>query len=137
MSRGKSINKIGELAFLSELETFDYSHNPTQYRPSFRGTLSTDWQNGTATYLSVPALKRSFGSGTTEQRYLLSGIGATGGEVELYHRHVLAINDSLILDEQRYGGQTLKKNLGVIQRSGAPTFAQKSVKAMLGRGPYN
>ena len=137
MSRGKSVNKVGELAFLSELETFDYNHNPTQYHPSFRGTLSTDWQNGTATYLSVPALKRSFGSGTTEQRYLLSGIGATGGEAELYHRHVLAINDSLILDEQRYGGQALKKNSEVTQRSGAPTFAQKSVKAMLGRGPDN
>lgn len=149
MSRGKDVRKIGSLAFPSELKTFDFTHSPTQYRSPFKGTASNDWQNGTASYLSVPAQKRSYGSGTTEQYYSLSGIAddvastqdgtpdpvGTGG-VDLYRRHVLAANDSVILDEQSFGGQSMKKSLRVANRGDKPAFANVGIKAMLGRGPF-
>ncbi|KAF2704862.1 hypothetical protein K504DRAFT_389525 [Pleomassaria siparia CBS 279.74] len=135
MSRGKNVVKTGELAFPSELKTFDYSHSPTQYGSSFTGTSSFDWQNGTASYLGAPALKRSFGSGTTEEYYALSGIGHGAGGTDLYRRHVLAANDTLLLDEQRFGDQAPKKSSAGAQRSDTPTFAWKSAKTMLGHGP--
>lgn len=146
MSRAKNVQRIGDLAFPSELKTL--SHLP-QNSSSFAGTSSSDSQNGTASYLGAPALKRSFGHGTTEQYYWLSGIGDSGttvqddtpvaaasGGTELYRRHVLAVNDSLVLDEEAIGGMQSVQNGPAPPRTGPQTFAKVGIKAMLGRGPF-
>ncbi|ORY10896.1 peptide N-acetyl-beta-D-glucosaminyl asparaginase amidase A-domain-containing protein [Clohesyomyces aquaticus] len=147
MTRGKNVRKIGDLAFPSELETFDFSHRPGQHASSFTGAASKDWQNGTATYLAVPAQKRSYGSGRTEQYYSLSGIGDAVAMVqspdeefsnhvgkELYHRHVVASNDSIILDEEDFDGRPVYSRHAA-QQPAKQIFARLGIKAMLGRGP--
>jgi hypothetical protein len=127
MSRGKNVRKLGALAFPNDAQIYDYGKD-------YVGTVSSDWQNGTAAYLAVPAIKKSFGSGTTEEKYSLAAIGGS----DLYKRHVLAVNDTLVLDEQSIGGQggsgSMKKS-SVAKSKDESEFAQKGVKAMLGRGP--
>ncbi|KAF2467066.1 uncharacterized protein BDR25DRAFT_72869 [Lindgomyces ingoldianus] len=148
MERGKNVRRIGGLAFPSALEAFNFGHLPHQYGSSFAGTSSTDWQNGTASYLAVPAQKKSYGSGTTEQFYSLSGIGdvvtivqPTAEEfsnhlgADLYRRHVLASNNSIILDEETFDTQTVH-NSYTSQSIGKQTFAKQDITEMLGRGPF-
>ncbi|KAF2736360.1 hypothetical protein EJ04DRAFT_433224 [Polyplosphaeria fusca] len=135
MERGKNVRRVGDLAFPSELETLDANRLP-HYGPSYTGAASRNWQNGTASYLGAPALKRSFGSGTTEQFYALSGISdvvATGGDV-LYSRHLVASNDTIISDEETGIDQVSES--GHPTPSSMPTYAKLGIKAMLGRGPF-
>lgn len=135
MSRSKNVQMVGDLAFPSELQTFSKA---PQYGSSFTGASSTTLQNGTASYLAAPALKKSFGSGSTEQRYWLYGIGESTTDItELYRRHVLAANDSYILDEESFGGMSRVENSYPLQQSTErPTFAKLGIRAMLGRGPF-
>ena len=125
MSRGKNVQKFGALAFPNEAQTYNYGKD-------YIGTISSDSQNGTAAYLAVPAIKKSFGSGTTEEKYSLAAIAGS----DLYKRHVLAINDTLVLDEESFVGQSgsMKKNFAT-KGAAKSEFAEKGVKAMLGRGP--
>jgi hypothetical protein len=133
LSRGKNVQKIGDLAFPSELKTFSKA---PQYGSSFAGTSISDSQNGTAHYLGAPSLKKSFGSGTTEQYYSLDGIGSkTGTGTELYRRHVLAVNDSIVLDDGTYGDGQQTQSSRSTQETGDHVFAELGIKAMLGRGP--
>jgi hypothetical protein len=146
MTRGKNIQTIGDLAFPSELKTF---REAPENGFSFSGASSKNWQNGTASYLSAPALKRSFGSGTTEQLYSLAGIGdsattvqdgtpgiAAPSDTKLYRRHVLAVNDSLVLDEESIGGADEIQKSVFAQATGEHAFAQSGIRALLGRGPF-
>ncbi|KAF2872521.1 peptide N-acetyl-beta-D-glucosaminyl asparaginase amidase A-domain-containing protein [Massariosphaeria phaeospora] len=152
MGRGKYVNKIGELAFPSEVKVFDFSHAMDRSPSSFSGASTNTWQNGTSSYRSVPAQKKSYGSGSTEQYYSLSGIVANnaapvqGGDndpvasdSELYHRHVLAVNDSLVLDIETFGGKDVEigfQNSYSAQNTHERSFAKFSIKALLGRGPF-
>lgn len=140
MRRGKNVEQIGELA----------SHNTWKAvaprSSTFRGSRITNLQNGTASYISVPALKKSYGSGSTEQHYLLSGV-RNGSETTVQHdqllfkRGLLAVNGSVIVDEQAFGGQqagavshssTMQEK---VQGNKLQGFAIKGIRAMLGRGP--
>ena len=147
MSRGKDIQKQGSLAYPSDLQTF--GHTPKTSVP-FIGSSSSNWQNGTASYLAAPALKRSFGAGSTEQWYWLYAVGDTAsnassatkeqGITELYRRHVWAANDSLILDEESLaeGGSVMMQLNGQTRGSNAvdtPVFARDGIRKLLGRGP--
>ncbi|KAF2117673.1 peptide N-acetyl-beta-D-glucosaminyl asparaginase amidase A-domain-containing protein [Lophiotrema nucula] len=147
LARGKKVRRVGDLAFASELKSFDFSHSPG-YGASFTGTSSDNWQNGTASYLGVLSLKRSFGSGTTEQSYSLTGIGdavttvqgdnyvqqGQGGDI-LYRRHVLAANDTIVLDEESIVGSQVSQKSYSMQSAGKQQFANNGIRAMLGRGP--
>jgi hypothetical protein len=149
MARGKNVQTLGALAFPNEVQTFSQA---PRYGSSYAGATTSDLQNGTASYLSAPALRRSFGSGSTEQRYFLYGIGDSATVVqqdatpelagrdmtELYRRHVLAANDTMLLDEESFSGagvQKVQRN-HLTQSSGQRTFATRGIKAMLGRGPF-
>ncbi|KAF1960134.1 hypothetical protein CC80DRAFT_286438 [Byssothecium circinans] len=137
MGRGKYVTQVGSLAFPNAAETFDYSV-PGSYKPSFTGTQINNWQNGTAHYLGAPALKKSFGSGSTEQLYSLKGIsGPAASGTDLYRRHIVAVNDSVTYDQVVVGD-----SMQVSQGGFAPaafgekqTFAGVGIRAMLGRGP--
>lgn len=159
MSRAKITQQLGELAFPNEWKTFDYNRLPLGYHmgPNFLGSNLDNWQNGTASYLSVPAEKKSYGAGTTEQKFTLSGIsiaplariqggtnadGTVGSDSEeLYYRHIKATNNSIVYDEEFLKGQAQA-------RCGSPLhaqindeniheFAQGSLRSRLGRGPPN
>jgi hypothetical protein len=135
MSRSKNVQQIGDLAFPNIVKTF--SRAP-QYGSTFTGSTVTNTQNGTAGYLSAPALKRSFGHGMTEQWYTLNGLrgASTTGGTELWRRHVLAVNDTLIGDEQSFGGASAGWKVQNGNGRERPVFAGgRGIKAMLGRGP--
>jgi hypothetical protein len=151
MERSKNVQQRGDLAFPNDWKIFDYTRlrSMPYSNQTFLGSDVNNWQNGTASYLSVPALKKSFGSGSTEQRLTLSGVGgghpATGPQdaqqgQELYQRHVVAANDSIVYDDQSFGGQVRGQSKFAApspqsSRDGALDFAMTSVRAMLGRGP--
>jgi hypothetical protein len=156
MERAKNVQQQGDLAFPNDWKTFDYTQlgwMPYSNR-TFFGSDVNNWQNGTASYLSVPALKKSFGSGSTEQRLTLnkvhSGHPSTGSQdaqaghghpyQELYQRHVVAANDSIVYDDESFGGQVRGQSRFTAphqqgSQDGARDFATPGVRAMLGRGP--
>jgi hypothetical protein len=143
IGRGKNVEQLGDLAFLNDWRTFDRTLLPsTPYNLSFGGSDTKNWQNGTASYLSVPAIKKSFGSGTTEQFFTLSGTSRAADQSgeELYERHIIAANDSIVFDQERFGGQAVQRSR-INFASQSPTdngmheYAGRGVRALLGRGP--
>jgi hypothetical protein len=158
MQRGKNVQQTGDLAFLNDWRTFDRSRLQSMLNSwFFRGTNIKSTQNGTASYLSIPAQKRSYSSGSTEQLFTLSGInqgpiavvqdgtnrprevGQT--DEDLYQRHIVAANDSIVLDEEKYGGQRVERSRISFQnqwvfRDNMHEHASRGVRAILGRGPY-
>ncbi|KAF1946168.1 hypothetical protein EJ02DRAFT_441390 [Clathrospora elynae] len=148
MGRGKNFRQSGDLAFPNEWKTFDYSRLPSTIygNRTFFGSDTKNWQNGTAAYVSDPVQKKSFGYGSTEQQYSLSGVSARPGAVvqygtkELYRRHIVVANYSIIYDEESFGDQVraqLKYDAPslTVSADGMHEFAKKGVGAMLGRGP--
>ncbi|PVH94122.1 hypothetical protein DM02DRAFT_203899 [Periconia macrospinosa] len=137
MGRGKYVQQLGSLAFPSSDQTFDIASYPTSL--SFIGSQTNNWQNGTAHYLGAPALKKSFGSGSTEQLFTLDGIvdlAASG--VDLYRRHIVAINDSVTYDQEIVGDnvQVNQAPLSSVSSGQDRSYSKMSIKAMLGRGPF-
>ncbi|KAF2441727.1 hypothetical protein P171DRAFT_523668 [Karstenula rhodostoma CBS 690.94] len=137
MSRAKNVQKSGHLAFPTEADTFDYSQLPG-YTSSFTGAQISNSQNGSAHYLGAPALKKSFGSGSTEQFYSLAGASVPrAAGTNLYRRHLLATNDSVVYDSESVGGDTyvVRNSPHTPHQAGKQTYANLGIKAMLGRGP--
>ncbi|KAL5115050.1 hypothetical protein ACEQ8H_007092 [Pleosporales sp. CAS-2024a] len=146
IARGKNVQQVGDLAFQNEWRTFDRTRLPSMpYNlwPWFTGSETRNWQNGTASYLSVPAMKKSFGTGNTEQFLRLSGTAGQagyGGGQELYQRHMLATNNSVQLDEEKFGGQAVEGNSIHFAKQwrlgrGMHEYASRGVRTLLGRGP--
>jgi hypothetical protein len=140
IDRSKNVQQVGDLAFPNDWKTFDYTRLPlTPYgNRTFLGSDVNNRQNGTASYLSVPAQKKSYSSGSTEQRYSLSGVGLHSQE--LYRRHILAANDSIVYDEESFGDQLRVQSKFAtsnqkVTSGGALEFAMEGVRALLGRGP--
>jgi hypothetical protein len=139
MGRGKYVEQLGDLAFPSEAATFDYTRLPSYATTPFVGTQSNNWQNGTAHYLAAPALKKSFGSGSTEQLYSLSGITEpVASGIDLYRRHIIAANDSVVFDQEVIGSddQGIQSSYVSAPDASMQSFAKVGIRAMLGRGPF-
>ncbi|KAL6716210.1 hypothetical protein ACLMJK_005776 [Lecanora helva] len=155
IDRGLDYNIYGPSVFPSGLQTFNVtspstfipggSTTPVSFQlpfnlPVFGGSLLSTTQTGSAKYFS--GTNSSYSFGTTEQDFDFQGMvvdDPTSG-YELYHRHVLAVNSSIVEDEQTFAGQ----NVGV--RAGSAALAADefpvleaatpfSVRALLGRGP--
>jgi hypothetical protein len=157
IGRGKNVEQLGDLAFLNDWRTFDSNRLPSPaLNRSFSGSNTMNWQKGTASYLSVPAQKKSYGSGSTTQLFVLSGVAqqpasvaqdgtsrATalyGPDEELYQRHIIAANDSIVHDEERFGGQQAQRALLSVPSQQNPgtelhEYASHAIRALLGRGP--
>lgn len=137
MGRGKYVQQLGSLAFPNSDQTFDFSSH--QNPDLFIGTHTNNWQNGTAHYLGSPALKKSFGSGSTEQLFSLDGIvDLANSGVDLYRRHTIAVNDSVTYDQEIVGDsmQASQAPLAAAPSLEKQLFAGLSIKAALGRGPF-
>ncbi|CAI6338183.1 unnamed protein product [Periconia digitata] len=137
MGRGKYVQQLGSLAFPTEVQTFDFASHRAPL--AFIGSQSNNWQNGTAHYLGAPALKKSFGSGSTEQLLSLDGVvdlNASG--IDLYRRHIVAANDSITYDQEFIDDSSQVTQATITQASQEETrlFAESSIKGMLGRGPF-
>jgi len=111
--------------------------------PQFSGSHLHTTQAGSATYLAPsPGGTSSISFGTTAQDFIFSGVGSgdPGVTVELYRRHVLAVNGSLTEDTETLFGRTLTHTLepGVDVESGVGMRGEEggfSVRELLGRGP--
>jgi Peptide N-acetyl-beta-D-glucosaminyl asparaginase amidase A len=145
MDRSKNVQMVGQLAFPSELQSFGIGGWTKANLASFSGTSSNNRQNGSATYLAAPSQTKSYSWGSTEQDLSFAGIQAslfaiqTGappvqGSSELYHRHVLATNGTVIEDEHTLVGKTFQNHYPAIFAD-KQSFARSDIKAMLGRGP--
>lgn len=152
LSRGLTYNIYGPSVFPSGLQTFNLSSpniigipgqtSPKDFRlntnlPEFDGALLSTTQTGKAAFLSDP--NRSYSYGTTEQDFSFKGVKAGSQQItyELYNRHVLAVNSTVIEDSQTLLGQTLGLSMAEPRKvsSLAPTLEEFSVRSLLGRGP--
>lgn len=114
VNRTKDVSTYGQAVFPSDLEAF--AHVATGF---YSSTLATS-QNGTATYLANRTSSASFGFGTTEQDMTLKGYSERPGRdlpvvtvfTELYHRHALAVNGTVIDDEERLMGEEVRHGPG-------------------------
>lgn len=153
LSRGLDLSISGPSVFPSGLQSFTpnttfTSNTPTPdtYRadtphglPAFNTSILHTTQTGSANYISSPPSSSS--SGTTEQDFIFSGISlhpAGSDTVELYHRHVLAVNGSIRQDDEfLFGRTTPSTNVHVptpdAGQGGEDTLF--SIRALLGRGP--
>ncbi|KAL6706161.1 hypothetical protein ACN47E_006077 [Coniothyrium glycines] len=160
MSRAKNVRQSSDLAFPNEWKTFDLSRLPANLKiiPGFTGSNVQNQQSGTASYLSIPAQKVSYSAGKTEQLYVLSGqsdspttvvqsgLNAVTGSAtrqakeELYRRHILAENDTIVYDDETFGKQLDAQHRPTtfrppINAGSMHEFAGHGIRALLGRGP--
>lgn len=151
LSRGLSYNVYGPSVFPSGIQTFNVT-NPAIFTPAgldihediqlpsslpyFSGALLATTQTGSAGIFLGTNTSYSFG--TTEQDFDFKGaeLVSPDSTYELYHRHVLAVNSTVIEDQQTFAGQTLKLPLaGAEGVTVQPAIEDFSVRALLGRGP--
>lgn len=142
-TRGKRFDQEDDLAFLNDWRTFDYTKLPTKPPRwlSTRGSLSDNMQEGTASYLGVPAQGKSYGTGSTQEQFEFGMIGPEPQDnMKLYKRSIAAKNDAIVYDDQVYGAQednrlrtfsaTPPADLKAEQE-----YAVQNIRAMIGRGP--
>ncbi|OCK81792.1 hypothetical protein K432DRAFT_294695 [Lepidopterella palustris CBS 459.81] len=145
MDRSKNLQVIGQLAFPSSLRTFNSSGLAKLNFAAFPGTSSNNRQNGTATYLAAPSQSKSYSWGSTEQDLFFAGVEGSvstiqsgaptiKGSIELYHRHVLATNGTIVEDEETLVGQTFSNSYPPLTGD-EQSFARLDIKSILGRGP--
>lgn len=104
--------------------------------PLLSGALLSTTQKGSAEYSSRPNNAYSFG--TTEQDFDFKGaqLADPDATYELYHRHVKAVNSTVVEDEQAFTGQTFGVPVAAPRVAEAPEEIEGfSVRAVLGRGP--
>ncbi|KAI9760316.1 MAG: hypothetical protein M4579_001720 [Chaenotheca gracillima] len=150
IDRGLNLQVGGDAVFPTGLESFVALPNVAQADSTFTGTALHTTQNGSAHYRSVPSSMSSFSFGTTEQEFFFGGLHAPSmqtigssplpGSFELYRRHVLATNGTVIEDDESLIGESLRAYTfptplvgnGDVLNHG---FADFRVKDVLGRGP--
>lgn len=153
LSRGLDLSISGPSVFPSGLQSFTpnttfTSNTPTPdtYRadyphslPAFNTSILHTTQTGSANYISSPPSSSS--SGTTEQDFIFSGISlhpAASDTVELYHRHVLAVNGSIRQDDEFLFGRTTPSTNVRVPTPNAGQGDEDtlfSIRSLLGRGP--
>jgi hypothetical protein len=115
--RVKDVQTIGEAVFPTGLEAFTSGAVAHKGYQQFQGSILSTTQNGTATYLANTTSSKSFSYGTTEQDLILSGIQVSrylgaedfpsiGRSEDLFHRHALAINGTVIDDDSTLKEET-------------------------------
>lgn len=138
MRRGKTVEQIGELAFYNDWKAL------APVTP-LRGSRIVNLQNGTASYINNASEKTSYGSGSMEQHYLLSGLQehdvAAASNTPLYQRDLLAANGSVLFDRETPG----REDTGSTPYDPAQAwmhdnvlddFAVEGIRALRNRGPH-
>lgn len=151
LTRGLDYNVYGPSVFPSGIQNFNIT-TPTFFSPSgalthqtiqlsptlpfFSGSLLSTTQTGSAEYFS--GVNSSYSFGTTTQDFDFKGaeLNAPDTTVELYHRHVMAVNSTVTDDEQMLVGRRFAVPVaGAVENVPEPAFEGGSVRALLGRGP--
>ena len=151
LSRGLDFNVFGPSVFPSGIQVFNVTTPSTVNLPGmiqpqsiqipsdlpvFQGSLLSTTQVATAEYRS--ATNDSYSFGTTTQDFSFSGteIDESRSTMELYSRHVKAVNSSVVEDTQTlvgmtFGVPTAEPGNGALQ-AGQNVF---SIKSLIGKGP--
>lgn len=144
VDRGKNVQTVGQPVFPTGLESFSVAQGVQSQYPSFQGASVATSQNGTATYIANATALTSFSFGTTEQDMVFAGISVGGtknaegfpaitGSTELFHRYVVAVNSTVVEDEETLVETSIPHthiNLGSVKG-----YAVPGINSMLGRGP--
>ncbi|EXJ62393.1 hypothetical protein A1O7_02828 [Cladophialophora yegresii CBS 114405] len=123
IERGQDIEVYGQPVFPTGLEPFndsvEYLSGDPQRHRAFVGSRLSTTQNGTALYFRHENV--SISPGTTQQDLAFYGIPACDPKagpsrhVELYRRHVVAVNDTLVEDQRTVHGS--KANVQLLAKS--------------------
>lgn len=151
LSHGLTYNVFGPSVFPSGIQTFNVT-SPSLFSPSglqspqtlqlpatlpsFSGALLSTTQTGSAEYLSAGNASYSFG--TTAQDFDFKGAELSNPDAtfELYHRHVVAVNSTVTVDQQTLARKTYQVPLAQPEALALqPGVEGYSVRALLGRGP--
>lgn len=136
---------FGQPVFPTGLESFAAAKSLRSTYPTFQGAALSTTQNGTATYIANTTSESSFSFGTTEQDMVFAGVSAesmknpagvpvTSRSTELFHRYVVAVNSTVVEDEETLvntgvGHQHL--NVGSLHG-----YAVPPVDGLIGHGPH-
>ncbi|OQO02997.1 hypothetical protein B0A48_11281 [Cryoendolithus antarcticus] len=115
IDRGKDVQTLGQGVFPSGLESFSASNAVHSIIPTFQGASLSTTQNGNATYIANTTSSTSSSFGITEQDMTFFGITADSGagpygfpaisgSRELFERHVLAVNGTVVADTETLVG---------------------------------
>ena len=151
LSRGLTYNVFGPSVFPSGIQPFNLTspsifsssgfQSPQHIQlstslPSFSGALLSTTQTASAEYLSAGNASYSFGTTTQDFDFKGAELSDPGATVELYHRHVMAVNTTITVDQQDLVGRTYQvpvaQGQALIMQPDETGF---SVRALLGRGP--
>ncbi|KAI9867120.1 MAG: hypothetical protein M1813_009398 [Trichoglossum hirsutum] len=158
IDRGLDLETWGKSVFPTGLQTFATLPSTKMLFPSLTGSALRTAQNGSAHYEAAPALKLALGHGTTEQSFAFVGLQAptlptrsqglptqsnirdtSSPGYELYRRHVLATNGTVVKDNETLSGQTVTNHYLPASHVGDgwrnQGFVGHSVRSILGRGP--
>lgn len=139
IDRGQNIFVVGQPVFPTGLQSFD-AYSTGQNSQPWQGSRLMTNQRGNAHYFASGSNKQSLSFGTTHQDMTFSGVGGgagTQGSSELYERHVTATNGSVTQDQERLVGGSTRSFSGPAPNPASArfTFAGRSIRRMLGRGP--
>lgn len=151
LSHGLTYNVFGPSVFPSGIQTFNVT-SPSLFSPSglqspqtlqlpatlpsFSGALLSTTQTGSAEYLSAGNASYSFGTTTQDFDFKGAELSNPDATVELYHRHVVAVNSTVTVDQQTLARKTYQVQLAQPEALALqPGVEGYSVRALLGRGP--
>ena len=150
ISHGLIFDVFGPSVFPSGIQSFNVTTpsiiNPSgsqpqtfqlpESRPSFSGALLSTTQTGSASYLSAGNASYSFGTTTQDFDFKGAELNDPAATYELYHRHVMAVNSTITIDEQTIAGQTIAVPVALVESiTLQPDFGGFSIRSLLGRGP--
>ncbi|KAB8670395.1 hypothetical protein FH972_026308 [Carpinus fangiana] len=149
LSRGQDIQVLGVPVFPTGLQSFAAAQGKTS--PSFQGSELRTSQNGSAHYQSTNNNAASSSYGSTEQNMIFAGIrtdnvesaAANGqfpsiqGSGELYRRHVLAVNGSVVSDNESFLGRPFggMRSSSVTSEVSGEFAGGDGVRDLIGHGP--
>jgi len=144
IDRSKNVETLGRLVFPDSLESFSPYGNALDHTGPFIGSRLQTRQNGTATYFATKGHSSSFGA--TEQDLSFAGllratpslraqdVLAVQDTSGLYRRHILAVNGTVVEDEEERSGQTNQIAHTKIGPENWQDFATTNSRKVLGRG---
>ena len=150
LSHGLTFNVLGPSVFPSGIQSFNITSPSTinlsgpqpqtlqlpASLPLFSGALLFTTQTGSASYLSAGNASYSFGTTTQDFDFKGAELNDPTATYELYHRHVMAVNSTVTVDEQMLAGQTIAVPVDLVESvTLQPDFGGFSIRSLLGRGP--
>lgn len=145
MDRSKNVETFGTTVFPAGTEYHAHLEHTVGGSRLLIGSNLRTRQNGTATYFASD--EQSFGFGSTEQDLSFVGLfqvpvslNAQGvltgrGSSELYHRHVVAVNGTVVENDETPAEQTVETARTLFVPKDWQNFAKSAPQAILGRGP--